>query len=72
MFSTLRAMEVAAQQIEEDRTTNLRITTKPNVKWLRVEYKGNAEFKYFLDGKTSRETSRDFAHDVLTQEVAAR
>lgn len=71
-FTTLRAMEVAAQQIEEERTANLRITTKPNVKWLRVVYKGKAEFQYFLDGKRSRETSREFAHDVLTQEVAAR
>lgn len=69
-YTTLQAMETDAQLVEEDRTANMRITTKPNVKWLRVVYKGNAEFAYFLDGRTIRETSREFAHDVLTQELA--
>lgn len=68
-YTTITAMEVAAQ-FEADHTVNLRITTKPNVKWLRVEYRGNAEFAYFLDGRTERETSRSFAADVLEQEVA--
>lgn len=69
-FATLRAMEVAAQFYEDDMTANAKITTKPNVKWLRVEYLGAAQFAYFLDGKTARETSREFAHDVLMQEIA--
>lgn len=66
-FASITAMEVTAQ-FEADNTANQRITTKPNVKWLRVVYKGNAEFAYFLDGKHERETSRDFARDVLEQE----
>lgn len=69
-YSTIIGMEVDAQFIEEDRTANMRITTKPNVKWLRVVYKGAAEFEYFLDGRTCRPTSRDFARDVLNQEIA--
>ena len=67
-FTTIRAMETAAQ-FEDDHTVNMRITTKPNVKWLRVVYKGHAEFEYYLDGRTERKTFRDFAHDVLSQEI---
>lgn len=70
-FSTITALEVAAQ-FAEDKVASMPITTKPNVTWLRVVYLGDGEFKYYLDGKTNRETARTFAHDVLMQELSNR
>ncbi len=65
---TLNGAETHAQFIEEDKTYNVKITTKINVKWLRIVYQGNAEFKYFLDGKKTKEINREFALDIFNQE----
>lgn len=66
----ITGLEMIAQ-FEADRTSNVRITHKPNVNWLRVVYNGEASFSYYLDGKGGkvREVSREFAHDILTQEA---
>lgn len=66
----INGLEMAAQ-FEEDRTTNVKITTQKSINWLRVEYKGNAEFKYFLDGKGGKATEigRDQAEGLLRKEV---
>ena len=69
-FQTLKALEMAAQ-FSATRTAEVAITTKPNIQGIQVAYLGSAEFAYFLNGATKvRETSRDFAHDVLSQDVA--
>jgi hypothetical protein len=66
----LNGLEMTAQY-EADQTANVKITFKPNVNWLRVVYNGGGNFSYYLDGKGGkvREVNRDFAHDVLIDEV---
>ena len=73
MFNTLNitGLEMSAQYSPIQTHAQV-ITHKPNVEFVTVQYRGAGCFQYFVSGKNGRrEISREFAHDVLTQETKA-